>query len=166
MEEIFSFIVDMNHVRPPTDGFINLRVLNIENAKKIYKTLRDKHIVDSSWIILRPMCYKDPNEGASEAIWLKGMGSKARFIQCLESMPGDSIEEKRQCFFNGIIWEPVDGQHVEYACNILAKNDFLYKSLSQADYDKIFLCQLATIVLYDNEITYFFLSTRLNDITT
>jgi hypothetical protein len=28
----FSFIVDMNHVRPPTDGFTNQRVLNIENA--------------------------------------------------------------------------------------------------------------------------------------
>ena len=31
----FSFIVDMNHVRPPTDGFTNQRVLNIENAKKV-----------------------------------------------------------------------------------------------------------------------------------
>ena len=30
----FSFVVDMNHVRPPTDGFTNQRVLNIENAKK------------------------------------------------------------------------------------------------------------------------------------
>jgi hypothetical protein len=29
-------------------------------------------------------------------------------------------------------------------------------SFSQADYDKIFLCPPATIVLYDNEITYFF----------
>ena len=30
----FSFIVDMNHVKPPTDGFTNQRVFNIENAKK------------------------------------------------------------------------------------------------------------------------------------
>ena len=58
----------MNHVRPPTDSFINQRVLNIESAKKIYKALRDKHIIDSSWITLRPMFYKDPNGGASEAI--------------------------------------------------------------------------------------------------
>jgi hypothetical protein len=51
-------------------------------------------------------------------------------------MPGDSIEEKKQCFFKGIIWEPVDGQHVEHACNVLTNNDFLYGSLSQADYKK------------------------------
>ena len=31
---IFSFIVDMNHVRPPTDGFTYQRVHNLENAKK------------------------------------------------------------------------------------------------------------------------------------
>ena len=71
-------------------------------------------------------------------------------------MLGDSIEEKKQYFFKGIIWEHVDGQHVEYACNILAKNDFLCRSFSQADYDNIFLCRPATIVLYNNEITFFF----------
>ena len=43
----FSFVVDMNHVKPPTDGFTNQHVLNIENAIKIYKALRYKHIVDS-----------------------------------------------------------------------------------------------------------------------
>ena len=37
MEEFFSFIVDMNHVRPLTDGFTNQRVLNIKDAEKIYK---------------------------------------------------------------------------------------------------------------------------------
>ena len=88
----FSFKVNMNRIRPPTDGFTNQRVLNIENAKKVYKALRDKHIVDSSWITLRPMFYKDPNGGSSEAIWFKGVGPKARFFQCLESMPRDSIE--------------------------------------------------------------------------
>jgi hypothetical protein len=112
------------------------------------------------------MFYKDPNGGTSEANWFKGVGSKDRFFQCLESMPGDSIEEKKQCFFKGIIWEPIDGQHVEHACNILAKNDLLCGSFSQGDYDKIFLYRPATIVLYDNEITYIFSSTRLNDITT
>ena len=39
-------------------------------------------------------------------------------------------------------------------------------SLSQADYDKIFLCPPSTIVFCDNKITYLFSSTRLNDITT
>ena len=63
----FSFIVDMNQVKPPIDDFTNQRVLDIENAKKIYKVLRNKDIVDSSWIILHPMFYKDPNGGTSEA---------------------------------------------------------------------------------------------------
>ena len=54
----FSFKVDMNHVRPPTDGFTNQRVLNIENAKKVYKALPDKYIVESSWFTLRPMFIK------------------------------------------------------------------------------------------------------------
>ena len=76
-------------------------------------------------------------------------------------MPGDSIKEKKKHFFNGIIWKPVDGQHVEHTCNILANNDLLCGSLSQANYDKIYLCRPTTIVLYDNKIT----STILNDIT-
>ena len=95
----FSFVVDMNHVRPPTDGFTNQRVLNIENAKKIYKALRDKHIVDSSWITLRPMFFNDPNGSTSESKWFKGVGSKERFYQCLESMPGNSMGKKNNVFF-------------------------------------------------------------------
>ena len=55
---------------------------------------------------------------------------------------------------------------MEHACNTLAKNDLLCGSLSQAEYDKTFLYPLATIVLYENEITYHFSSTRLNGITT
>ena len=46
----FSFIMDTNHVKPLTDGFTNQRVLNIEDATKMYKALQGKHIVDSSWI--------------------------------------------------------------------------------------------------------------------
>ena len=42
---------------------------------------------------LRPKFYKDPNGGTNEATWFKGVGSNNRFFQCLESMPGDSIEE-------------------------------------------------------------------------
>ena len=53
---------------------------------------------------------------------------------------------------------------MEHACNILTKSDILYESFSQADYDKIFLYRSATIVLYDNEITFFFSSTKLNKI--
>ena len=64
----------MNHVRPTTDGFTNQHVLNIENAKKMYKALRDKHIVDSSWITLRPMYFNDPNGSTSESNWSKGVG--------------------------------------------------------------------------------------------
>ena len=33
----FFFVVDMNHLRPPTNGFTEQRVLNIENAIKVYK---------------------------------------------------------------------------------------------------------------------------------
>ena len=84
----FSFKVDMNHVRPPTDDFTNQRILNIENAKKIYKALRDKYIIDSSWITLCPMFYKDPNGGLSEAIWFKVWGQRPVFSNawrvCLE----------------------------------------------------------------------------------
>jgi hypothetical protein len=85
--------------------------------------LRDKHIINSSWITLRPLFYKDPNECIIETKWFKGVGSNDRFFQCLKNMLEVSIEEKNQCFFIGIIWELVDGQHVEHACNILAKND-------------------------------------------
>ena len=49
---------------------------------------------------LCPMFHKDPNGGISEAIWLKGVGSKDRFCQCLESMPRDSIEEEKNIIFS------------------------------------------------------------------
>lgn len=65
IEEIFYFLLDMNHIRPPIHGFTSQRVLNIEQIK-IYKALRDKYIVDSSRITLRPIFYKNPNEGTSE----------------------------------------------------------------------------------------------------
>ena len=57
----------MNHIKSLTDGFTNQRVFNIEFTNKIYKALQDKHLVDSSWITLRPMFYKDQNEDISEA---------------------------------------------------------------------------------------------------
>ena len=38
----------MNHVRPLTDGFINQRVFNIENEKKINKALQDKYIINAT----------------------------------------------------------------------------------------------------------------------
>ena len=57
----------MNHVRPLFDGFTNQRNLNIKDVEKIYKAWRDKHIVDSSWITLRPIFYKDSNGGIREA---------------------------------------------------------------------------------------------------
>ena len=40
------------------------------------------------------MFYNDPNGSTSESIWFKGVGSKDRFYQCLESMPENSMKEK------------------------------------------------------------------------
>ena len=54
---------------------------------------------------------------------------------------------------------------MKHACNTLVKNDLLCGSFSQAEYDKTFVYRPATIVLYENDITYIFLCTRLNDIT-
>lgn len=96
---------------------------------------------------------KDPNGGTCKVKYVKSVGSKRCFFQCVESMFKGSIEEN--FFF----------QRVKYVCNILAKIDFS-RWLSHDDYDKIFLCRPATIVLYDYEITYSYLSTRLNKLTT
>ena len=65
--------------------------------------------------------------------------SKQVFLQCLEAISRDLVEEKRQNFLNGITFEPVDGQHVVHACNVLAKQDLLDGSFSQEEYDKIFV---------------------------
>ena len=50
----------------------------------MYKALRYKHIIDSSWIELRIMFYKELNGGTSKVTWFKGVGSKDRFFQCLK----------------------------------------------------------------------------------
>lgn len=59
--------MDMNHIRPRTDDFTNQHVLNIESVKeRKNKALRDKHIVDSYWITLHLIFYKDSNEGTNK----------------------------------------------------------------------------------------------------
>ena len=162
----FSFMVDTDHVRTPTNGYTNQRVLNMKNAEKVYNALRSRQLVENHWITLRPMYYKDPSSNAEAEIYFTGKDSKDVFLQCLEVVLRNSIEEKEHKFLNGITFEPVDGQHVVHACGVLARQDLLDGSLSQDEYDKVFARRPATLVLYDDNITYLFSSTRLNDITT
>lgn len=48
---ISHLFVNVKHVRALTNGFTNQSILNLENANKIYKALRKRHNVDSSWTL-------------------------------------------------------------------------------------------------------------------
>ena len=81
-------------------------------------------------------------------------------------MKGKNMEEKIDALLPNVTWEPVDGRHIQHACNVLAKEDFLARKLSKAEYEVIFIKRLAAVVVYNNEICYGMQFLKLNDYNT
>jgi hypothetical protein len=73
------------------------------------------------------------------------------------------IQKRRDALLPNITWEPVDGQHIQHACNVLAREDFFVGKLSKAEYEAIFIERPAAMVVYNDEICYGVQSLKLND---
>jgi hypothetical protein len=165
----FNFLVVMEKVRPPQFETTNQRILDEENAKTVYAKLRSGEINRFAWLTLRPVSYVPPNMSSgvhvSEIMFLEE-NSKTTFMKTLDAMEGDTFEDKRDAMLPHMTWEPVDGQHVLHACNVLAMADLRKGHLSQEEYDNIFLRRPATVIAYDDAICYGTQSLKLNDYTT
>jgi hypothetical protein len=153
----FTFQVSMERVRPPTLETTNQRILSEENARIVYSKLRSGEISGSTLLTLRPVSYTSPGDSehneTREVVFQKRM-SKTTFLGILNSMEGNNIEEKRDALLPNITWEPVDGQHIQYACNMLAREDVLATKLSRDEYEAIFIRRPAAVVVYNYEICY------------
>jgi hypothetical protein len=78
-------------------------------------------------------------------------------------MEGGSLEKKREKFLSLMIWEPVDGQHILRACQVLAEKDLALGQLSQQQFDKLFVKRPAVVVAYNEEWKYIIVSFKKND---
>ena len=165
----FKFELSIRMIRPPALETTNQRILNEENAWKIYIELCSGEINDSAWLALRPIMFTPSfglhdNKGSN--VSFKEGESKASFLGTLSTMPRESMEEKQTSMLSNILWELVDGQHILHACNVLAVAELEAGQLSQEEYDSIFAKRPATIVVYDDEACYAAQSLKLNDFHT
>jgi hypothetical protein len=123
--------------------------------------LKEAQFNESHVMTLRPMEYFQPSNG--EKYVFKGGESQTDFLQCLNTMEGDSLEEKRETFLFLVIWEPINGQHIFHACQVLAKKDLALGQLSQQQFDKLFVKRPTVVIAYNEEWKYLIASFKKND---
>lgn len=159
------FYVDIANVRPASNILTNQRMLNTANAEFVYKRLRENQLLETNVMTLRPMEYLplSNEENVIERYTFKGEETRIDFLRCLNAMPGDSFEEKRDNFLPLVIWEPVDGQHILHACQVLAQRDREAGLISEAEYEKSFMKRPAQVVAYDEEFRYLVASCKKNE---
>ena len=76
------------------------------------------------------------------------------------------MEEKLEKMMKTIMWEPCDGQHIVYACNVLAEEAFAVGEITEEDRNNIFRRRNAIPVVYNNPKMYIEMSKRQNDFHT
>ena len=53
-----------------------------------------------------------------------------------------------------ILWDTVDGQHIAYACKVLAKDDVKKGKLDTESMKSVFTKRPALVVVYDDPVLY------------
>jgi hypothetical protein len=145
----FRFTVEIEKVRPPSDPFTNQRILNIQNAENVYQRMKSFQVLEMHMLTLRPMEYVAPGNVNGENAQPYVFKSCEDFLKCIDEMPGSTFAQKRHAILPLITWEPVDGQHILYACQELAPLDRICGILSEETYKKHFVKRPAQVVVYD-----------------
>ena len=60
---------------------------------------------------------------------------------------GTTKEEKLEDFLKNIVWDTVDGQHIAYACKVLAKDVVKKRKLDTESMKSIFTTRPALVVV-------------------
>ena len=85
------------------------------------------------------------------------------FEKVWKNWPEGGTEEKLEKMMRTIMWEPCDGQHIVYACNVLAKEAFAAGEITEEEQNNIFRRRNAIPVVYNNPKMYIKMSKRQND---
>jgi hypothetical protein len=159
----YTFQVAVSKVEAPTDPCTNHRLLNEENAERIYGLIRSTNVVRAqiSPMILRPKKYVGPY---AVQVDFDAEGARESFMTLHRAHIHDHGEglEAREAFLNCFTWEPVDGQHIRSACVDIATEAVDAGTLTTEEYNSVFSKWKAQVVLYDEPQLYVELSRQVH----
>ena len=108
----------MEKVRPPSLETTNQQILSAENARTIYLKLRSGGINAPALLTLCLVFYTLPDNGMGNdgfEVCFKKRVSKTAFLEALNFMEEETMEQKMNALLPDVTWEPVDGQHIQLA---------------------------------------------------
>ena len=156
-----SYIQPFLHAGPLT----NQRILNSQNAQFVYGLLSGPAYQDVTCLTLRPIEYRPP--GGREPVLFTGAGARESFVAEVsawvtrEDVDPGRVPMEVHRFLDDVIWEPVDGQHILWACQEIAREEHGAGNLSSEVYGR-FLHRPATVLVYDDPRFYVSESRRAN----
>ena len=123
-----KFEVEMAKVMEPSSTLTNMRILNEVHAHDIYNRILEQHSVSA--LTLRPVSYYDGESQTQVNFELND--TRDQFERVWKSWPvGTSDDEKLHNMMQTIMWEPCDGQHILYACNVIAERAFAEGAITE-----------------------------------
>ena len=158
-----TFDVMMDQVNEETTSSLtNMRILDHANAKVVYDLLRGPQREIVSPLTLRPMSYYEAD--SDQNISFEEVSARTKFMEVWEKWPiGTTKEEKLEDFLKNIVWDTVDGQHIAYACKVLAKDAVKKRKLDTESMKSIFMKRPALVVVYDDPALYLEASKKQNN---
>ena len=146
-----TFDVMMDQVNEETTSSLTkMSILDHANTKVVYDLLR-RGIV--SPLTLRPMAYYEAKSDRN--ISFEEATARMEFMEVWKKWPvGTTREEKLEDFLKNILWDTIDGQHIAYACKVLAKDDVKKRKLDTESMKSIFTKRRTLVVVYDDPGLY------------
>ena len=161
----FRWSVSIMHVRQPIGPLTNQRILNVLNAQDVYTLLCSAAHEDVSCLTLRPIEYRPPGEGSP--VKFGGVGGRQAFIlevtawATREAIDPGRLPSEVHRFFTHVLWEPVDGQHILWACQHIARDEHEKGTLWDELYERFFR-RPTTVLVYDDPRFFVSESRRTN----
>ena len=161
----FRWLVPITQVRQPVGPLTNQRILNVQNAQEVYKLLSSTAHEDVSCLTLRPIEYKPVGNGSP--VTFGGAGGRQTFISTVtawatrEAIDQARVPSEVHRFLADVVWEPVDGQHILWACQHIARDEHERGTLGDEVYER-FLRRSATVLVYDDPRFFVSESRRAN----
>jgi hypothetical protein len=157
-----AFEVEVAKVDAPSNPCTNHRLLNEENAQRVFDLLQGGSVIRAqvSPMILRPKVYIG---AAGVQVDFLTEEEKDRFRTLHRAHVRDHGEghEALKEFLKCFTWEPVDGQHIRSACIDVATAEVKAGSITTAEYESVYSRWAAQVVIYDEPWLYVELSRQV-----
>ena len=89
---------------------------------------------------------------------------RMKFMKVWEKWLVGTIREKKlEDFLKNILWNTVDGQHIAYACKVLAKDDVKKGKLDTESMKSVFAKRPALVIVYNDPSLYLEASKKQNN---